>query len=139
MLQRELQDRRDRAQRRPERFNLALTGVIGAILMILAAVQSFGYVVPLPVLVQPGVVAALGAAALLASLLVLRAAVPDRRWSLAMVWLGCGLLGASVAWVATSAIRGDAGIPATVGWAAVGFVCGATAAAFVRAVRTRSE
>ncbi|MFB9602341.1 CATRA conflict system CASPASE/TPR repeat-associated protein [Streptomyces roseofulvus] len=93
-------------QRRQETVNLGLTGVIGAILMSLAAVQSLQYTVPLPGSVKPAVVAVLGALALVASLVVLRVVVPDRRWSLAMLRLGAGALGGTVAWVAASALGG---------------------------------
>ncbi|HET9253719.1 MAG TPA: CATRA conflict system CASPASE/TPR repeat-associated protein [Pseudonocardiaceae bacterium] len=91
-------------QRRQERFNLGLTGVIGAILMSLAAIQSLSYSVPLPPPVKPAVVTALGAVALLASLVVLRFAVPDRRWPLALVHAGFGLLAASLGWIVVSAL-----------------------------------
>ncbi|MEU1710954.1 CATRA conflict system CASPASE/TPR repeat-associated protein [Streptomyces sp. NPDC005706] len=93
-------------QRRQETVNLGLTGAIGAILMSLAAVQSLQYTVPLPGSVKPAVVAALGALALVASLVVLRVVVPERRWSLAMLRLGAGALGGTVAWIAASALGG---------------------------------
>lgn len=94
-------------QRRQERFNLGLTGVIGAILMSLAAIQSLNYTVPLPPLVKPAVVAALGALALFAPLVVLRFAVPDRRWPLVLAQAGFGLVTAALAWVGVSALTQD--------------------------------
>lgn len=63
-LQREqaaMQEQREWFQARQERVNLALTGAIGAILMVLAAIQSFQYTVPVPPVVKPAVIAMLGA------------------------------------------------------------------------------
>ncbi|SDG82494.1 CATRA conflict system CASPASE/TPR repeat-associated protein [Pseudonocardia oroxyli] len=124
ILQRRVQKDRERLQHRQERFNLGLTGTVGAILMLLAAIQSFEYAVPLPHLVQPAVVAALGAVALLASLLVLRVAAPGAWWSEVLVWVGAGLVGATAAWVVVSAVIGDAGAVLTWRWAAVGLLVG---------------
>lgn len=93
-------------QRRQEMVNVGLTGAIGAILMSLAAVQSFQYTVPLPGPVKPAVVAALGAMALVTSLVVLRVVVPERRWSLILLHLGTGVLGGALAWVAVSVMGG---------------------------------
>ncbi|GAA2974703.1 hypothetical protein LV75_001856 [Actinokineospora diospyrosa] len=86
-------------QRRQESVNLALTGVVGAILMSLAAIQSLQYTVPLSAHAKPAVIAVLGSLALLASLVVLRVVVPDRRWSLVPVHLGCGVVAAMAAWI----------------------------------------
>jgi hypothetical protein len=94
-------------QRRQERFNLGLTGVIGAILMSLAAIQSLGYTVPLPRLVKPAVVATLGAVALFAPLVVLRFAVSDRRWPVVLAQAGFGLVMAALGWVGVSALAQD--------------------------------
>lgn len=117
-------------QRRQESFNLGLTGAIGAILMSLAAVQSLQYTVPLPGVVKPAVVTALGSLALLASLVVLRVVVPDRRWSLALVRLGVGALGGALAWVVVSAVGGDDVTPGwTVVYAGLGAVLSVAAAA----------
>ena len=80
LVSRGLEDRR-------ERLNLALTGVIGGILMVLAAMQSLKLEFALPKPLLGGVVAGLGALALLVPLLLLRLAVPDRRWSAALVCL----------------------------------------------------
>ncbi|WP_328941376.1 BN6_48550 family protein [Streptomyces sp. NBC_00250] len=117
-------------QRRQETVNLGLTGAIGAILMSLAAVQSLQYTVPLPGSVKPAVVAALGALALVASLVVLRVVVPERRWTLAMLRLGAGALGGTVAWVVASALGGGALGPGwTWLWGAVGAAVALAAAA----------
>ena len=70
---------------RQEQFNLGLTGVVGTILMVLAAIQSLDYTVPLPHLVEPAVIAVLGSLALLTTLVVLRIAVPDRPWPLGLL------------------------------------------------------
>jgi membrane associated rhomboid family serine protease len=138
MFQSRVQEARDRLQRRQERFNLGLTGLIGAILMVLAAIQSLSYAVPLPQLVKPAVVAALGAFALLASLLVLRAAVPERAWSLGLVFVGVGLVAATATWVAVSALVGRAGTQTlTWQWAGAGFTAGVFAAALLSAAMRR--
>ncbi|MGH3693055.1 MAG: CATRA conflict system CASPASE/TPR repeat-associated protein [Pseudonocardiaceae bacterium] len=138
LVQRGLQDRKERLQQRQERFNLALTGLIGAILMVLAAIQSLQYSVPLPPLVKPAVITALGAVALLASLMVLRVAVPDPSWSLRLVWAGVGATAAAATWVVVSAIAGNA---AGIGWwAGGGFVVGVVLAALVtRLLRWQSH
>ncbi len=123
-------------QRRQERFNLGLTGVIGAILMSLAAIQSLMYTVPLPPLVKPGVITTLGTLALFASLVVLRLAVPARRWSLARVWAGFGATTAAAPWVGVAAIAGAGVTPAgTWLWAGGGFLAGVSAAASVTLLR----
>lgn len=116
-------------QRRQETVNAGLTGALGAILMSLAAVQAFQYTVPLPGPVKPAVIAALGALALVASLVVLRVVAAERRWSLTLLRLGVGALGAALAWVAVSALVGDT---AGAGWtwlcAGAGAVVGVVAA-----------
>jgi len=144
LVQRGLQRRQDRLarrqeglQRRQERFNLGLTGVVGAILMVLAAIQSLEYTVPLPHLVEPGVVATLGAVALLASLVVLRVAVPDHRWSLWLVWAGVGTTTAASTWVAVSATGPAATAVTTRLWSGAGFAVGVAVAALVSGRRTR--
>ncbi len=138
MIRRRLQEDQEDLQRRQDRFNLGLTGVVGAILMMLAAIQSLMYKPPLPPLAIPAVVSALGALALWASLLVLRAAVPEPWWSQALVWLASGLLGATAAWVIVSVVVGLPDHEATTRiWAAVGFAVGVAAAGAVRMVRRR--
>jgi len=94
-----------RGQRnRQERFDLGLTGALGAILMILAAIQAFQYVVPIPRSVQPSVITALGIIALLASLVVLRLAIPGRRWPLVLVQAGTGLLAGAAVWIGMASL-----------------------------------
>ncbi|MFH8407047.1 CATRA conflict system CASPASE/TPR repeat-associated protein [Streptomyces sp. NPDC018019] len=116
-------------QRRQETVNLALTGVLGAILMSLAAVQSLPYTLPLPGAVKPAVVAALGALALLASFVVLRAVAPERRWSQALVGLGVAVLGGTLGWVAASAsVPGGRAVGWTLVWAGAGAAAGVAAA-----------
>lgn len=81
--------------------------------------------------------AALGALALWASLLVLRAAVPQRWWSRALVWLASGLVGATAAWVTVSAVVAAPDDEATTRlWAVAGFAAGFVVAALANAVRT---
>lgn len=136
LVRRRLQEDQERLQSRQDRFNLGLAGIIGAILMMLTAIQSLMYRPPLPPLVVPAVVAALGALALLTSLLVLRAAVPRQWWSQVLVWLGSGLLGAAAAWVVVSAVIAAPNDESTTRfWAAIGFAVGLLAAALASAVR----
>ncbi|GAA1866831.1 CATRA conflict system CASPASE/TPR repeat-associated protein [Actinomadura bangladeshensis] len=127
---------RDR-QRRQESVNLGLTGVVGAVLMVLAAIQSLGYDVPLPAPVEPAVVTALGAFALLASLVVLRVVVPDQRWPRVLVRAAVGGVTASLGWVAASAVGGAEAGP---GWAVlsagVGFVAGVLGVSVPRRLRS---
>ncbi|MGP4115439.1 CATRA conflict system CASPASE/TPR repeat-associated protein [Streptomyces sp. 4N509B] len=115
-------------QRRQESVNLGLTGAVGAILMGLSAIQAFQFVVPLPPLVKPAVVTALGSLALLASLVVLRVVVPERQWSLTLVRAGAGAVGASLAWVVVAAVAGQAaGVATTWTGACAGFLAGVSA------------
>ncbi|MFP8940346.1 CATRA conflict system CASPASE/TPR repeat-associated protein [Streptomyces fenghuangensis] len=115
-------------QRRQETVNLGLTGAVGAVLMSLTAVQALQYTVPLPGPVKPAVVTALGALALLASLVVLRIVVPERRWTAALVRFGAAALGASLAWTAVSAAGGGTGAGWTWAGAGAGAVAGLAAA-----------
>lgn len=132
-------------QRRQERFNLGLTGVVGAVLMVLAAIQSLDYKVPIPGAVQPAVVSALGAFALLVSLVVLRIAVPERRWTWLVACAATALFGATVAWVvvASQSVADDGVAARGVLWAwgglgaAVGLVIAVTITASGRVRKRR--
>ncbi len=122
-------------QRRQERFNLGLTGIIGAILMVLAGIQSLGYRAPVPESVQPAAVSALGAFALLASLVVLRVAVPERRWTWLAVCGASALLGASSGWLLAASLAEGSGSALTIMagwvWGALGAAAGALVASAV--------
>jgi hypothetical protein len=122
LLQRRSQDER-------ERFTLAFTGAIGAILMVLTASQSFSYKPPLSPLVQPAVVTLLGAVALLSTLLMLRIIARGRWWTQVALWAGWGLVGAATAWVTTSALLATAATEATTRWCALAGFAGAAALA----------
>jgi hypothetical protein len=113
LLQRRAQDER-------ERFNLAATGAVGAVLMVLAASQSFGYQPPLPPLVQPAVVALLGAVALLSTLVMLWIVGRRQWWTRALLWVGWGLVGATTAWMLTSAVLAESATGAVTRWWALG-------------------
>ena len=128
-----------RSQDERERFNLAFTGAIGAILMVLAASQSFGYTPPLSSMVRPAVVAMLGALALLSTLAMLWIVGRGARWPRVLMWVGWGLLGASLAWVVVSAVLGASGTAeATRWWALAGFaVAGLSAVTWSTAVAAR--
>jgi hypothetical protein len=86
------------AQRREERFVLYQTAVLGVIVIVLAAVQSLEYKVPLPGRVQPAVIALLGAIALLLS--VMAARYTGRRPLISrLVRIAAACIGACVGWV----------------------------------------
>jgi hypothetical protein len=81
---------------------------------------------------------ALGALALLASLLVLQAAVPQWWWSEALIWLGWGLMGATAAWVTASTVNAAPNDGLTTRFWAIGFAAGflvAALAGVARAIR----
>lgn len=123
-------------QRRQESVNMGLTGVIGAILMSLAAIQALQYTVPLPALAKPAVITALGALALFATLVVLRIVVPDRRWSLVLAQAGFGGITATFTWVGVSAIVGPSLAPDwTRLWAGAGFLIGTSIAVITTRIR----
>jgi hypothetical protein len=121
--------------RRQERVNLALTGVIGAVLLVLAAIQSFTYSVPIPKTAQAPVIAALGAFALLTSMIALRLAAPRHTAPAVAVCLAAGMLGAALAWTVVSLVAGVTAVAVSGGWAALGGVIGLATAALV--VRSR--
>jgi hypothetical protein len=115
-------------QGRRERFHLALTGVIGAILMVLAAMQSLKLEFALPKPLLGGVVAGLGALALLVPLLLLRLAVPDRRWSAVLVCLVAGFLAGTLPWIALTTVahvtRTVAPVTTVVSWSVAAALVG---------------
>ena len=117
--------------RRQERVNLALTGVIGAVLLVLAAIQSFTYSVPIPKAAQPPVIAALGAFALLTSMIALRLAAPRHTAPAVAVCLAAGMLGGALAWTVVSLVAGVTAVAVSGGWAALGGVVGLATAALV--------
>lgn len=122
---------------RQQRFNLGLTAVISAVLMVLAAIQSFGYKIPIPEAAQPSVVpaviAVLGALAFFLSMVVFRTADPRRRASAVGVCLSVGLLVAALVWtLQVVVVASTGGVPAAdviAALAAIGGVVGAGAAA----------
>jgi len=126
-------------QRRQERFNLGLTGIVGAILMILAAMQSLEFKPNLPGSVKAAVIGMLGVLALLVSLVVLRYAIPERRWPAALVAGGFSIFVASLTWlgvVIASEVRGvPTSIGAVLGWSVGGVVVGVAIALTVTLVR----
>lgn len=128
---------------RQQRFNLGLTAVISAVLMVLAAIQSFDYKIPIPEEAQPSVVpaviAVLGALAFFLSMVVFRTAAPRRRASAVGVCLSAGLLVAALVWTMQVVVVASTGRVPVAGviaaWAVVGGVVGLGAAAL--AVRRR--
>jgi hypothetical protein len=129
LVQRGLQLRQEELQQRQEHFNLALAGVLGAIVMVLTAIQSLQYSVPLPPLIKPAVITTLGAVALLAALVTLRVAAAKRMWTLWLVWVGVGAAFAAATWVVVSALASDAA--STGWWAGGGFAAGVGVAVLV--------
>ncbi|MGX1135732.1 hypothetical protein RKD49_007922 [Streptomyces glaucescens] len=137
--ERALQSRRERTlaaeaddERRRNSFTLLQSGFLGAILMILAAVQAFGYEASFlaPSLV-PALIATLGALALLLATLVLWVLAPPEQKPPA--WLGAlfaGLLGAALGWLAVaSVVEVSTGHPASTTQSWAGAVPGGLAGA----------
>jgi len=122
--------------RRQERFNLGLTGIVGAILMGLAAIQSLQYTVPIPPLVKPALVTTLGLVALMVSLIVLRYAAPERRWARVLVQVGFGLTIAALIWTLTSLVAMNPQL--TRWWSTAGFLIGFASAAAAPILHDRS-
>ena len=103
--QERLQQRQERGRQRQERFNLLQTAIIGAVIMVLTAVQALGYQLPLPGPVKPPVIAALGAMALLLASIVVRLALSSGRQPLAWVsYAAAGLTVATLGWLAVTGI-----------------------------------
>lgn len=100
-------------QARREWFNLALTGVVGAILMVLAAMQSLKLEFTLPVPLG-GVVSFLGVFALLVPFVLVRLAVADRAWPAVALSVVAGLLVGTVPWTVLTAIAYADGAPVPV-------------------------
>ncbi|QDQ15514.1 CATRA conflict system CASPASE/TPR repeat-associated protein [Streptomyces spectabilis] len=113
-------------------LTLLQTSFIGALLMGLAAVQAFGYRVPVPGPVQAPVIALLAALALTLPVTVIA-------WSRSTVRTGScavlhhvllGAVGASVGWVAASLVaEGTEGGAQQAGWSVLGAGAGAVVAA----------
>ncbi|MFI6597564.1 CATRA conflict system CASPASE/TPR repeat-associated protein [Nonomuraea sp. NPDC050536] len=97
-----LQRRQEVAQRRRERIDLLQTAVLGSVLMVLAAIQAFGYRVPLPPPITPAVIGLLGSLALLLATVTLWSAGDEARGAGVAVRVFAGLSGAAVAWVGCS-------------------------------------
>lgn len=128
---------------RQERVNLGLTGVIGAVLMVLAAIQSFNYAVPLAEPVQAPVIATLGALALMLSTVVVRTAARRRIWSGVALWAAAALLAAAVAWTTVAIVATLAGIHVASGkvslWAVSAALATAAAGALALTKRPASR
>jgi hypothetical protein len=122
-------------QGRRERFSLALTGVVGAVAMVLAAMQSLKLEFPLPTPLVAGIVTGLGAVALLVPTVLLRLAVPDRPWSAVLVSATAGLFAGTIPWIALSAVAATGGdvppVAIGVGGCAAAAVAGAATAWFL--------
>jgi hypothetical protein len=89
---------------RAQRFALLQAAAVGAVLMILAAVQSFQYSVALPRPVMPAVICLLGAFALWSALVALQIAMSGRsgRWLPQAVSVSFGFTVAVAAWVVST-------------------------------------
>ncbi|MFB6908216.1 CATRA conflict system CASPASE/TPR repeat-associated protein [Streptomyces bacillaris] len=104
---RELTQHHERAlQRRQGTLNLLQSAFLGAVLMVLAAVQAFSYQVPaLAAPAVPALIALLGALALLLATLVLWLATPPgERGPGRLGSLLAGLVGATAGWLAVTVI-----------------------------------
>ncbi|MFD7503089.1 CATRA conflict system CASPASE/TPR repeat-associated protein [Streptomyces sp. NPDC059850] len=129
---RELTQRQEvAAQQRQSKVNLLQSAFLGAVLMVLAAIQSFAYEVPfLPPPAVPALIALLGALALLLATLVLWLATPpESRAPARLGSLLAGLVGATAGWLAsTVAVHAATGraAPDALTWAVAlpAFGCG---------------
>ncbi|MFF0728444.1 CATRA conflict system CASPASE/TPR repeat-associated protein [Streptomyces sp. NPDC004134] len=119
------------AQRRQSRVNLFQSAFLGAVLMVLAAVQTLAYELPFvaPPAV-PALIALLGALALLLATLVLWVATPPQERGPGRTGaLLAGLVGGTGGWLAATAVTHaltGAGSPLPVTWGAAvpGFAAG---------------
>ncbi|WP_405814421.1 BN6_48550 family protein [Streptomyces sp. NBC_01390] len=97
------QAREQASRHRQEQFGLLQAALIGAVLMVLTAIQALGYQVPVPEEVKPAIVAALGAVVLLLSMRALVLALPARRAALVWAYRGAAALTAvTLVWTALS-------------------------------------
>ncbi|MCD0449687.1 BN6_48550 family protein [Actinocorallia sp. API 0066] len=107
-------------RRRGERVTLLQTALVGAALMVLAAVQAFEYRVDfLPASTMPAVIALLGALSLSLATLVLAVSSAGAGYELLVRFFG-GLATASAGWVALDLLyqaAADRAAPAPVIWA----------------------
>jgi len=95
-----LHERRQAAEDRRDRFSLLQTAIIGAVLMVLTAVQGLGYRVPVSGPVKAPLVAVLGAVTLFLAAFVLRlATASDRRPQALLSHIAAGLSGAALVWL----------------------------------------
>jgi hypothetical protein len=126
----EQQEQRQAADDRRDRFGLLQTAIIGAVVMVLTAVQGLGYQVPLPGPLKAPVIAVLGALTLFLAAVVVRLAAPDRG---SQAWLSHGsggLAGAATAWLAVASVwkaTAHHAVPTgvTVALSGLGFLLGA--------------
>ncbi|MFI7293645.1 CATRA conflict system CASPASE/TPR repeat-associated protein [Streptomyces sp. NPDC050121] len=130
-----VQERADALQRRQSETNLMQTALLGAVLMVLAAAQTFEYRIPLlPRPAIPALIALLGAAALLLGSMVLWLVAPSQtagqgrgRGRVGAVL--AGLVGAATGWLAVTvlmyAVTGRASpVALTLAVAVPAFGCG---------------
>lgn len=137
-----IQERREAAEDRRNRFSLLQTAIIGAIVMVLTAVQALGYQIPLPGPAKAPLVAVLGAITLLLALLVLRLASSESRTPQAWVGHACaGLTAAAtvwllVAWLWSAAAHHTAPDGLTASLSGLGFAVGTGASCLFSARRS---
>ncbi|ACU75427.1 hypothetical protein Caci_6581 [Catenulispora acidiphila DSM 44928] len=95
-----LHEHRQAAEDHRDRFSLLQTAIIGAVLMVLTAVQALGYRVPVSGPVKAPLVAVLGAVTLFLAAFVLRlATASDHRPQALLSHIAAGLSGAALVWL----------------------------------------
>ena len=100
-----LQERREASDSRRDRFSLLQTAIIGAVVMVLTAVQALGYQVPLPGPAKAPLIAVLGAVTLLLAVVVLRLATAPGRSPQAWLSHACaGLTAAALVWLLVASL-----------------------------------
>ncbi|WP_405824466.1 CATRA conflict system CASPASE/TPR repeat-associated protein [Streptomyces sp. NBC_00838] len=112
-------------RRRQEGLNLGLTGVVGAILMGLTAIQAFEYTVRVPPATVPALIALLGSFALASSMSVANIVTSRRRWTVVTGHVASGCMAASLIWLLVTVVEGGrAGPGLTAALAGIGLLAG---------------
>ncbi|MFD4944084.1 CATRA conflict system CASPASE/TPR repeat-associated protein [Streptomyces sp. NPDC058409] len=112
-------------RRRQESLNLGLTGVVGAILMGLTAIQAFAYTVRVPHATVPALIALLGSFALASSMSVANIVTSRHRWTVVTGHVASGCMAASLIWLLVTVVEGGhAGLGFTAALSGIGLLAG---------------
>ena len=118
-----------RLSERQAQLTLWQTSLLGGLIMLLAAIQSLSYKVPLPGGLAAPTICLLGSLALALPILSwhwsLASAPPRRAW---VVFAGCAAIGASSGWLIASLLTHLLGRPGATVWTALAAAAGAVVA-----------